>query len=128
MDAAQMVSDALTNNSQGPLGLTGANTPTQNYSLPSNAVNIVSVNLDNEQDRRSPSQQALDAARTQTSIVSVLEGFDQEDNPATQYNAELRAILFGYIIDCWLTYTPNSASASSTATNTGFNPNTNYFQ
>lgn len=112
---------ALTSSSQGPMGQTSTNTPKQNQPLPTSAVNVIRVNLDDKHDRRSPSQKALDAARNQMANVSTNAG--TLSPTAMANNNDLRNALFSYIIDCWLTFTPapgaNSGGASTTTANSG---------
>jgi hypothetical protein len=126
--SAQDVMQAIISGSQaaGPMGSVATSTPAQNAGIPASAVQIVSVNLDNEQDRRSPSQKALDAARNQLANVSTNTG--NLSPTASANNNDLRNTLFSYIIDCWLTLTPapgdNSGGASTTTANSGGATNT----
>ena len=96
----------------------GQNQPVKNAALNPSNVNIITVNMDDESDRRSPSQQAIDAARNQVANTSVNKG---STNPtsATNINANndsLRTALFSYIIDCWITFTPVPSTVSSSNT------------
>lgn len=85
--------------------LTGSGTVSnevQSPSFPSNAVNIVTVSMDDTNDRRSPSQKAIDAARNQSSSSSVSTGVSSNPAPGVD---KIRTSLFSYIVDCWLVYT-----------------------
>jgi hypothetical protein len=84
--------------------------------------------MDDEADRRSPSQQAINAAIAQTQNFSTNMGSPSSSNPingntgtsASQLSASnttIRTTLFSYIIDCWVTFTsvPDTIASSSTA-------------
>jgi hypothetical protein len=116
VDAATMVFGALTGANQGPLTVPTNNQPSLPPTLPSNSVTIVEISLDNTADRRSPSQQAIDAARNQVANASNNTGSTYL--PTQANNAALRAALYGYVIDCWITYTPvpNAVASGSAAT------------
>lgn len=122
LKAANNVRDMLVGDADGPINMPGQNQPVQNYHLPKTAsdgtklVEVVEVDLDNESDRRSPSQKAIDAARNQMSNSSTNSGSPAPSNPVgnddgtssasiTANNKSLRKALFGYVIDCWITFT-----------------------
>jgi hypothetical protein len=107
LDFANTVKQYLTGGSTGPK-LDG-NSPVKNPTLPSNAVNIVSVNLDDPNDRRSPSQKAHDAARNQLANISL------NSQKAIDQNTLLRGALFGYVIDCWVSIKQVDGSTTSSA-------------
>ena len=121
--SAQDVMKAIIAGSQaaGPQGSVANNTPSQNAGISASAIKVVAVNIDNQLDRRSPSQKALDAARNQMANVSTNTG--NLSPTASANNNDLRNTLFSYIIDCWLTLTPapgtNSGGASTTTANSG---------
>ena len=126
---AQQVKSLLTNpSSSGPISppIT-TNKNTQNPTLPSDSVNIVTVNIDDPNDRRSPSQKAIDAARNQMSTVSVNTSSASPSNPIgnddgtdattlSANNQSLRKALFSYIIDCWISFTTIPATVASGST------------
>lgn len=132
MDAANEVVSTLTGGDQGPQMFSGANNSTQPY-LPSSAVSVVTVSLDDETDRRSPSQQALNAARAQVQNFSMNQGSPSPSNPLptdgsgddsdtsaatiSASNQMTRAALFSYIIDCWVTLTVVPTTESSDDSN-----------
>lgn len=109
--AAYNVLSVLTGGTQGPLTTPGTSQPSLPPSLPTSAVSVVQVNLDDDTDRRSPSQQAIDAARNQLANSSVNTG--SVFLPSTANNTDLRTTLYGYIIDCWVTFTPISSTIAS---------------
>lgn len=114
--AADSVLNALTGASQGPLVISTSPT-VQNPSLPTNSVHVIPVNMDDNSDRRSPSQKALDAARNQMANVSSNTANGTTGVLSDPNNNALRKSLFSYIIDCWLVLTPVSGSIPG---NTGF--------
>jgi len=117
--AAQNVLQALMAGSQGggPQSSVTSSYSMQNPGIPKSAINIVPVNMDNQSDRRSPSQKALDASRNQMANVSTNTGNANPLDAAN--NNDLRNVLFSYIIDCWLTLTPaQGANSATTNTNT----------
>jgi hypothetical protein len=83
--------------------------PTNNQAFPSNSVSVIPINIDSTSDRRSPSQKAIDSARNQVSqnsgsiSLNILGGSSDRTTP-TPSNDKLRAALFGYIVDCWLSF------------------------
>jgi hypothetical protein len=74
----------------------------QNPTFPSDKVIIERINIDSENENRSPSQKALDAARNKLydNITPTLLSQDA----VTTSNDKIRAVLFGYIVDCWLVF------------------------
>jgi hypothetical protein len=83
--------------------------------------------MDDETDRRSPSQQAINAARSQVANVSTNAGSPSSSNPQNgntgvsastlaANNTALRIALFSYIIDCWITFTPVPPTVASKST------------
>jgi hypothetical protein len=113
---ANGVMQMLTGVSQGPVNFFGQNQPVQNFTLDKKWVEIVKVNIDDEEDRRSPSQKAIDAARNQMAGASTNTGSISSSNPVgnddgtntntiSPDNRSLRKVLFSYIIDCWITFT-----------------------
>ena len=143
-DAATKVQNYLLGGLQGPLnnpnaGPDGAFT----YSLPANYCKVVPINLDTVDDRRSPSQQAISAARDQINNVSFNTGTTglsnpqngsstlskigsafQAVNPANNIkpsNENIRLALYSFVIDCWLIFTPVAADNTSDLFNVGSN-------
>jgi len=134
MSQANVVLQSLTGAAQGPQAPPNQNQPTPSNYIPSTAVSIVQVNMDDETERRSPSQKAMDAARNQMSNVSTNNGTPLPSSPSTTNNGTnssaitpdnntLRTALFGYVIDCWLVFTQVESSmanpTSSTNTSNG---------
>ena len=116
MKAANGVLEDLTGVSQGPQTSPIANQPIPNPPLPKGSVNITTIDLDDNTDRRSPSRQAIDAARNQIANSSFNTGSPSSSNPIgnddntsaatiNSNNIALRTALFSYIIDCWVTLT-----------------------
>lgn len=93
----------------------------KNQPFPEANCKVVSINLDDVNDRRSPSQQAIDAARNQvannTITVSIsipgLGGGTPDTTTPPPENDKLRAALFGYIVDCWVTFTSTPLTAGT---------------
>jgi hypothetical protein len=126
-DLSKVASDAkgiLLNGPQGPQTLSIANQPVQNQGLPAGSVKIVTVNLDDNTDRRSPSQRAIDAARNQMKVTSTNVGSASTSNPIgnddgtdaaaiAANNKSLRIALFSYIIDCWISFKTLPAPAAN---------------
>ncbi len=113
---AERVKRALIGTEQGPINSFQQNQPVPNPHIPEKWVEIELVNIDDEQDPRSPSQQAIDAARNQMANTSVNFGSASSSNPvgnddgtdATRMignNNILRKSLYSYIIDCWISFT-----------------------
>lgn len=85
------------------------------------------VNLSNSNDRRSPSQKAIDAARNHRRAMSTNGGgasdpgnSDDGGVPTNSDNGEervekddIRTALFKYIVDCWVTIEPLTAQTSN---------------
>lgn len=89
-------------------------------------IDASAVNLDNPNDRRSPSQKAIDAARNHVNFISVNgggasdpgnndDGGEPVDVPNDTVVAKdgLRIVLFKYIVDCWVTITPTTEQTSN---------------
>jgi hypothetical protein len=125
--AANNVLNELNGTSQGIQSISTANQPVQNTFLNGIYIGVSPVNLDDQTDRRSPSQQALDAARNQAANASMNTGSPSSSNPQngntgssaanlTPNNTVLRTALFSYIIDCWITFTPVPSTMSSGST------------
>lgn len=122
LDYAQQVEAQLTGTSQGPQSNFSLNQPSPNPTLPFNSVTVVGVNIDSIKDKRSPSQQAINAAFNQMLTLSVNTGPTNPTSVATLGidNTPLRNVLYNYVIDCWLVFTmvPSTvASGTSAATN-----------
>ena len=86
----------------------------KNQPFPEDAVSVVTVNLDDEKERRSPSQKAIDAARNLTANSSIsisLPGGSSDTTTPPPSNDKIRAALFGYVVDCWLTFEEVPAQA-----------------
>jgi hypothetical protein len=102
--AASQVMQNLLGSTQSVQSVSTANQPVQNASLPPGSVSVVTISMDDEADRRSPSQKAIDAARNQMDNTSINTGVGTA--PATSpSNQALRTALFSYVIDCWITFT-----------------------
>lgn len=135
--AAQEVMDYLTSGSSGPQQSPGIGASLSSgagggvgstVALPSSSVSIVAISMDDDTDTRSPSQQALSAARTQVAVTSVNSGVppvydysdngadDNDDDDISADNTDLRTALYSYIIDIWLTFTsvPSTVASDST--------------
>jgi hypothetical protein len=113
--AANNVMDQLTGASDGPQNPSMTNQPVKNPSLDKKWVNVVPIDLDDQNDRRSPSQKAIDAARDHANKSSTNSGNPSPSNPignddgtdtatVSANNIALRTALFSYIIDCWVTF------------------------
>lgn len=118
LNYAAQVQNQLIGSSQGPQVSFSANQPTPNATLPTSAVSIVSVNMDDDTTRKSPSQQAISAARNQMAVSSTNSGASQFSSVASlgTNNNPLRTVLFANVIDCWLVYTVVPAKVASPAT------------
>lgn len=108
----------------GPTAISYQNQPVQNNGLPANAVEVVTVNMDNQKSRKSPSQKAIDAARVQMANTSTNKGSASPSNPTgndngtdasamSANNNALRKVLFSYIIDCWVSFEQVSTAAAN---------------
>ncbi len=84
----------------------------KNPTLDPDSVEIVPINLDNQDDRRSPSQKALDAARTQISGEESTLSIDPFTGAPSikPENNKIRRALFKYIVDCWLSITSTASN------------------
>jgi hypothetical protein len=100
---ASDVKDILTGKSGDP------NSPIKNQSFSPDNVNIVAVNLNDLNDRRSPSQKAIDSARNQVSTSTITPVSTDSTTPSASSD-KIRKALFSYIVDCWLVFTQNSES------------------
>lgn len=79
------------------------------------SVEIVSINLDNDNDRRSPSQKAIDAARNYDDYSGSIALANPETAndftvPSNVSKDNIRKALFRYIIDCWLSFDQQTVS------------------
>lgn len=74
-------------------------TATTNTPIPKSSVNVVTVNMSDSTDRRSPSQKAWDLARNQVAN-STTNATDPTSSVAVQ------SALFGYIVDVWIVRNP----------------------
>lgn len=101
--SANSVMQELTGGSQGIMNSPTVNQPVQNPSLPASSVSVVSVNMDDQADRRSPSQKAIDAARNQMANISLNTGVGTPPAASANNNA-LRTALFSYVVDCWIVF------------------------
>jgi hypothetical protein len=112
---AGLVMSELLGPSQGIATSATLNQPVQNPALPPGSVTVVPVNIDDDTDPRSPSQQAIDAARNQMANVSTNTGSIGPSNPTgnddgtstatlSANNNALRTALYSYIIDCWIAF------------------------
>ena len=123
---AESAASYLTSGMQGPqtFSVTGSQSL---LTLPSDSVSVETVSMDDDTDRRSPSQQALNAARAQMANVSTNTGSPSPSNPQdgndgtdvagmSANNSALRTALFSYIIDCWVVFTsvPSTVASDST--------------
>jgi hypothetical protein len=115
---AQQVQSNLLGSSQGVQSLPTTNQPTQNQTLPAGSVTVVTVSMDSQTEYRSPSQQAINAARNQMANTSTNTGpsTPTSSSSLTANNTTLRTNLYSYIIDCWITFTPVPATVSSSST------------
>lgn len=98
---ASQVQGALTGSSDGPKNFPSVKN-TVNNSVPSNYVKLVQINLDDQTDRRSPSQKAWDAARNQTNSSGSSGGAS-----SSVPGVAVRQALFSYIVDCWIVTAPD---------------------
>lgn len=87
--------------------------PNKNPSIPSNTngepnVEVIAVNLSASDNRYSPSQKAIDAARNQIANVStiIVGSPTTGELKVSQENDKLRKALFSYIVDCWISIEP----------------------
>ena len=130
MDKANAAVQSLIGQSQGLTNSATQNQPVPNNTIPSNSVSVVTINMDDETDRRSPSQKAIDAARNQmanttttTNTTNSGGGNGVDSSTISANNNALRTALFSYIIDCWITFTPvpmtEANPSTGSTTNTG---------
>jgi hypothetical protein len=105
---ASSVKDSLTIEGMGPKQVATANTGSaRNVTLDKNDVIVVFVNMSDDDDRRSPSQKAIDAARNQIATSS---------NPGNTSKDKIRQSLFNYIVDCWVKFEPVSQEEANGTT------------
>ena len=123
-NVASVARGVLIGSSTGPVSSSTTSQPTQNNKLPAASVKIVTVNLDDLTDPRSPSQQAIDAARNQVANTSTNQGTPNPSNPiagnngtnaanVAPNNVALGNTLFKYIVDCWITFTQVPSTVAS---------------
>lgn len=127
-DQANAALKVLAGQSQSLNNASTFNQPNKQEFLPSNYVKVVRINLDDENDRRSPSQKAIDASRDQMANVGS-KSQTSSSNPTGSNNAtstsdiipnnnQLRTALFSYIIDCWVTFTQVSTDVANSSSAT----------
>lgn len=100
---ASSIKDILTGKSDN-------NALSKGQPFPTDSVKIVVVNLDDANDRRSPSQKAIDGARNQVTSTSTFSGPSIGSSDTTTPLAgvdKIRTALFSYIVDCWLSFDQN---------------------
>ena len=107
--AADDVVAALTSQVQVASGPQNIIYTPQSSLVANQTVNIVTVNIDDTTNGRSPSQQAFDAARNQMATATM-----GATSTATANNDALRTALFNYVIDCWVTFTRVSDAIAAT--------------
>ena len=102
---ANQILAQITGASDGPKNTSGTTSASPNTPIPATSssgatlVSVVRVDLDDTTDRRSPSQQAMDAARNQ--VASSTTG---AADPAS--NIALRQALYTYVVDAFIVKTP----------------------
>lgn len=124
---ANTVQEILTIQGLGPKQTYNANTANSvNPTLKSENVKVVTINMDDETDFRSPSQKAIDAARNQVANVGLSGGGQDETIASTAINTtgapvnarttkdKLRAALFNYVVDCWIKFEQVPAQVAKT--------------
>ena len=94
----QMLSGTYNYSAQSPLKI-------QNQSLPANNIQIPNVDVSGKSEMRSPSQKALDMVRN-------INGTSSTANGATNISDGISQVLYGYIIDVWITF-ENTANPSA---------------
>jgi len=123
---ANTVQEILTIQGLGPKQSFNSKTANSvNPTLKSEDVIVVTVNMDDETDFRSPSQKAIDAARNQIVNVGLSGGGQDETIASTDINTtgapvnarttkdKLRAALFNYVVDCWIKIEPVSTAVAT---------------
>lgn len=96
------VKTTLTKDDHGPKQPLNNTTGVQsNARLNPKDVVIVEINMDDQSEKRSPSQKAIDAARNKIANDSVSTG-----GSTAQKKDKLRAALFQYVVDCWIRFEP----------------------
>lgn len=66
------------------------------------AVEVVEVDINKSDDKYSPSQKAMNAARNHINNVAGNKSTDKTNKNVFKENDLLRKALFGYVIDCWV--------------------------
>lgn len=137
--AAQQVLNYLITGASGPQSFPGKGASLSSgggggagstIALTNSTVKVIPISMDKESDPRSPSQQALSAARAQVANVSVNsgvppvydnsdDGSDDSDESVSVDNTALRTALYSYIIDIWLVF---KSVPSTVASNSTYNP------
>jgi hypothetical protein len=110
---AQEVLEVFTGKVDGPAGVNFSAAPNNSPLLSKDSIKIVEVNIDDDQETKSPSQKAIDSARNQLFNSAVAINLPNESSDTTtppNSNDKLRAALFGYIVDCWLSFDTITAS------------------
>jgi hypothetical protein len=107
---AQHLKQQIIGMADGPKNSSSATSPVPNSPISSQYISIVSVNMNDPTNKRSPSQKAWDLARNQVSNSST-GGSDPTSSVSLQ-NA-----LFSYIVDVWLVNNPVSTSNTGTNSN-----------
>lgn len=119
-DKANAAVQSLIGQSIGLSNSATKNQPAADNSLPSDSVSVVVVNLDDLNDRRSPSQKAIDAARNQMSNASTNSG------PSTTTNADNTAAATAAAASSLPTIgTINASNTGSNATSSSSNNSSN---
>ena len=125
---AEQVLKQLTTVQSGPVQPYNAKTSSAGLTppLPTSSVQIVTVNLSDDSQTRSPSQKALDAARnligqnsfSGSSISSgqPISTASASANPTSSQN-QVRINLFQYVVDCWISF--NQVASNVATSNNG---------
>lgn len=95
---ATVVKDILTGKNHDLDKLMGdKNTP-----LHPDTVSVLPININGSDDKYSPSQKAINAARNYADNVAKNKSSDKNKKNVLKENDALKKALFGYIIDCWV--------------------------
>jgi hypothetical protein len=71
--------------------------------LPANSVNVSVIDLTSTKDRRSPSQQAMAAARNQVNYIGAnTSGLGSGTSGSIAQPDKIKNVLTKYIVDCWV--------------------------
>lgn len=100
-DLAYLVKDILTGDNHDLDKLMGdknARLGDSNF----DAVEVVEVDINKSDDKYSPSQKAMNAARNHINNVAGNKSTDKTNKNVFKENDLLRKALFGYVIDCWV--------------------------